>query len=374
MKRQRTLIWVIMICVPIILAGCFKGEQSMEESDPPPENAIEEDDNANGNDETSLEDEANVEENDNDTEENMGDSDDGDTEDKMTERELYLLDADGMVASQTLELPETKEVATQALEYLVKGGPVTSVLPNGFEGVIPEDTEILGLDLEDDGTMIVDVSTEFENYEPEDELKILQAMTYTLTQFDKVDRIGLWINGYPQDAMPVDGTPIKEGYSRANGINLANSDTIDLIDSKSVTLFYPATYNDNHYTVPMTQHVSMKEEDEDVYSAMVEALIDGPGYGSDISHVFNSGTTLASSPSLNNGTLELEFTEDILEDVDEAMISDDVMKSLVLSLTEDEDVDAVNVTVENVETLHNEKGESYDEPVTKDTFTPSEKL
>src|SRR5699024_12870281 len=111
-------IWVIMICVPIILAGCFKGEQSMEETDPPPENAIGEDDNANGNDETSLEDEANVEENDNDTEENMGDSDDGDTEDKMTERELYLLDADGMVASQTLELPETKEVATQALEYL----------------------------------------------------------------------------------------------------------------------------------------------------------------------------------------------------------------------------------------------------------------
>src|SRR5699024_4244775 len=132
--------------------------------------------------------------------------------------------------------------------------PVTSVLPNGFEGVIPEDTEILGLDLEDDGTMIVDVSTEFENYEPEDELKILQAMTYTLTQFDKVDRIGLWINGYPQDAMPVDGTPIKEGYSRANGINLANFDTIDLIDIKSVTLFFLVRYCYNYYYVALIQY------------------------------------------------------------------------------------------------------------------------
>src|SRR5699024_6961052 len=304
--------------------------------------------------------------------ETQGDDASDKSTDETVKRELYLIDADGMVASQTLELPKSEEVATQAMEYLVKGGPVTEILPNGFEAVLPEGTEILGLNSEDDGTMIVDVSTEFENYVADDELKILQAMTYTLTQFDNVDRIALWINGYPQDTMPVDGTPIQEGYSRANGINFTNSDSADMIDSMPVTLFYPATYNDNEYTVPITQHISV--EDNDVYSAMVQALIDGPGFGTELSHVFNNGTMLTHSPSLNDGTLELEFSEDILKDADKATIADEVMKSLVLSLTEDESVEALNISVENVDTLYDENGESYDEPVTKETFVPSEKL
>jgi len=370
MKRRNALLWVIMICIPIILAGCFKGEQSMEETDPPPESENEMDGNGNTNEATTVEE--SEETNSDDGADLQGEESDEDSLGETVKRELYLIDADGMVAPQTVELPKSEQVATQAMEYLVKGGPVTDILPNGFEAVLPQGTEILGLNAEDDGTMVVDVSTEFENYEADYELKILQAMTYTLTQFDDVDRIALWINGYPQDTMPVDGTPIQEGYSRANGINLTHSDTIDMIDSMPVTLYFPATYNDNHYTVPVTQHISVK--DDDVYSAMVQALIDGPGIGTELTHVFNNGTMLASSPSLNDGTLELEFTKDILKDSDEATISDEVMKSLVLSLTEDEAVDSLNISVEDIETLYNESGESYDEPVTKDTFVPSEKL
>src|SRR5699024_11667572 len=43
-------------------------------------------------------------------------------------RQLYLIDVNGMVVPQTLELPniDSNEVAKQVLEYLVKDGPVTS--------------------------------------------------------------------------------------------------------------------------------------------------------------------------------------------------------------------------------------------------------
>src|SRR5699024_1843827 len=151
--------------------GCFKGEQSMEETDPPPENLAEDNESM---DEGTMDEDGETEV-DGETE---GDEDNSnDAQQEKVERELYLIDADGMVASQTLDLPKSKEVATQAMEYLVKEGPVTPILPNGFEAVLPAETEILGLNLKEDGTMIVDVSTEFKNYEPEDELKILQAMT-----------------------------------------------------------------------------------------------------------------------------------------------------------------------------------------------------
>src|SRR5699024_11651399 len=99
------------------------------------------------------------------------------------------------------------------------------ILTNTFQAELTSGTERLGLKLQEDGTMIVDVSEKFENYEEKQELNILESMTYTLTQFENVDKIQLRINGHTQEEMPVNGTPIKEGYTRANGINLKESDT-----------------------------------------------------------------------------------------------------------------------------------------------------
>src|SRR5699024_12440605 len=101
-----------------------------------------------------------------------------------------------------------------------------------------------GLRLEADGKMIVDVSEEFKDYEPEEEAKILEAMTYTLTQFENVDKIKLWINGHPQDEMPVDGTAISDGYSRTNGINIIDSAALDLMNSHAVMLYCPIEHSD----------------------------------------------------------------------------------------------------------------------------------
>src|SRR5699024_2021693 len=140
---------------------------------------------------------------------------------EMVERQLFLIDANGEVAPQKVEMPkdDSMAVAEQSLEYLVKDGPVQNVLPNGFQAVIPSGTEISSVDLKDDGTLTVDVSKEFEDYDAKEELNILEAMTFTVTQFDSVDKMKLEINGHPQDEMPVNGTPISDGYSRANGIN-----------------------------------------------------------------------------------------------------------------------------------------------------------
>lgn len=59
-------------------------------------------------------------------------------------RELYLVDKNGYVVPQTLAVPTSKanEVMQQTLEYLVKDGPVTNLLPNGFRAVIPANTSM----------------------------------------------------------------------------------------------------------------------------------------------------------------------------------------------------------------------------------------
>ncbi|GGB27998.1 spore germination protein GerM [Lentibacillus populi] len=362
MQKRGILLVTGIMSISIILTGCFEGEQSLEDKMDPPQGAEEVDnlDNSKSGDKAA-------------NEKAKTDEEEG-TAEETVKRQLFLIDANGMVAPQTLEIPkdDSMEVAAQALQYLVKDGPVQDILPNGFQAVLPAGTEVLGLDLEDNGTLVVDVSKEFENYKAENELKILQAMTYTLTQFDSVNKIKLQINGYPQDEMPVNGTPIGNGYSRTNGINLTETDTVDLIDSKAVTMYYPTEYNDTNYFVPVTQHI--KADGEEVYDSIIQALVNGPGYDVNAKQVFNSDVALAAEPTLNSGVLELVFNKEILKDADKTTISDDVMETLVRTLTEQKDVKAVNVKVENVEKLFNENGKEYTEPVTREMVTNTEKL
>ncbi|MEI3614732.1 GerMN domain-containing protein [Pseudogracilibacillus sp. SO30301A] len=355
MQKIKFLHVQLLIVLVLLLGGCLKGEQTFEEVDVPEDVTIVDEEGKETEGDDPVEEEEEVIES-----------------DETVARELYLIDASGMVVPQTLELPKTESAATQALEYLVKDGPVTEMLPNGFQAVLPAGTEIIGLNLEEDGTLIVDLSEEFKNYEAEEEVKILQAMTHTLTQFDSVNKIKLWINGENLDEMPVNGTPLSEGYSKSNGINIYVKDQPSLMHSKVVTVHYPKQYNDNLYFVPMTQYIN--DDNEDVFTTIVEALMEGPSYEIQGLQVFNDNTTLLTKPVLNDGVLQLEFSEEILKDEEKAVIADDVVETLVRSLTEQEDVEAVDIKVENKEKVVSENGTTYDKPVTKNDIIKSEKM
>ncbi|MFD2211071.1 GerMN domain-containing protein [Virgibacillus halophilus] len=361
MKARGLLVLLMAVCLSMLLTGCFKGEQSLKEIDPP-KNAKAVD----GAKDTKKTDKTSEEKN---TKEGSGEA----VKD-TTARQLYLLDSNKMVVPQTLDLPvpDSGEVAKQALEYLVKGGPVTSILPNGFQAVLPEGTEILGLKAEGD-TMIVDVSKEFKDYEASDEVKILEAMTNTLTQFDKVKKVKLWINGYPQEKMPVNGTPIGNGYSAANGINLMETEAVDLMDSKAVTMYFPAEHNKTRYYVPVTSHIEVSEDDN-IYQKVVNSLVKGPDYRTNALQVFNTGTSLVDPPSLDDGVLSLTFNQKILEDKEKGVISDEVIETIVRTMAAQKGVKAVDLKVEKTDHLVNEQGEEYNEPVSLDKYTKSKKL
>ena len=356
MREVRVLLCIIIVMV-FGLAGCMKGEQTMEEVDVP-ENVSIVDEEANENNDEQIneaEDEAVIE------------------SEETVARELYLIDENGMVVPETLELPKSESAAKQVLEYLVKDGPVTELLPNGFEAVLPAGTEILGVNLEEEGTLIVDVSKEFQEYQAEDELKILQAMTHTLTQFESVDKIKLWINGHNLTEMPVNGTPLSDGYSRANGINLDVTERPDVQSTEAATVFYPKKYESGLKFVPMTKYISRAEK-EDYFASVVQAMLDGPSYSYVVQDVFNDQTTLVKKPYLKDGVLQLEFSDAILENKEKQTISDETVETLVRTLTAQEGVDAVQLTVENVEELSGKNGVSYNEPVTVQSFESKEKM
>jgi germination protein M len=340
MKHMNKLSALLMLVLSVFLLGaCGFGdmEENSQQIDPPQVDYVDEDETLTG-------------ENDN-VDENL----------EMTWRELYLIDKNGYVVPQTLQVPMSLEVAKQSLEYLVKDGPVTNMLPNGFAAVLPAGTEINGINIQD-GTATVDFSAEFTNYSPEEETRILHAITWTLTQFESIDNVTLQINGETQEVMPVNGTPINGTMSRNDGINYEFGNGVDIVNSKPITLYFLAQSNNEYYYVPVTRRVDLNKND---IVATVEELIAGPMYNSPLLTDMNPDVAMLTNPMYENGTLTLNFNESVLGDSEGTAISEYVLQTLVLSLTELSGVEDVAIMVNGSTEVMMGSGELLVEPVSR---------
>jgi germination protein M len=277
--------------------------------------------------------------------------------------ELFLIDKNGYVVPKTLDLPKTASVAKQALEYLVANGPVENMLPNGFRAVLPEDTQLsVNID-KDSGVATVDFSKEFKNYQPADEQKILQSVTWTLTQFDTIKQVKLKMNGHDLTEMPVGGTPISDNLSRTLGINIDTADVNDITNTKPLTVYYLGGEEGAYYYVPVTRRVSNNVKDNVV--AAVDELIKGPNDSSNLVSDFMPDVKLLNKPKVENGEVTLDFNKNIYGSYKEKVISQHLLDALVLSLTEQKGIQKVAVTVDGKASLVDEKGKKLTAPVTR---------
>jgi germination protein M len=345
-KNKKTTIVSAVLITSVLLSGCgLLGGEKKEKIDPPQTVTYTEE---GGKLKKSTGQEQNTKGNE-------------EAKENSIQTELYLIDKNGYVVPQTLPLPKTESVAKQALEYLVKEGPITENLPNGFKAVLPADTE-LSVDIKDK-TAVVNFSKEFKNYKAEDELKILQSIVWTLTQFDTVDNVKLKLNGKGLTEMPVNKTPIGNGLSRANGINLDTTEVVDITNTKAVTVYYLAGEEGEYYYVPVTRRVSNEVKDNIV--AVVTELTKGPGYTSNLLTDFMPDVELMEKPKVKDGTVTLNFNNNIFSNSDEKTISQHLLNTLVLSLTEQKGIKSVAITVNGKAELVNENGEKLTEPVTR---------
>ncbi|WP_096435981.1 GerMN domain-containing protein [Alteribacter populi] len=289
--------------------------------------------------------------------------DKGETAEETAMLELYLMDKNGMVTPQALDLPSSESDVLQSMAYLVKDGPVTELLPNGFQAVLPSGTEVLDANITEEGVAVVDFSSDFEEYRAEDELKILQSVTWTLTQFDDIDRVQIKIGGEEQEVMPQNGTPVAEGYTRSHGINLETGDLSDLSNTKPVTVYFLSQNEDQTYYVPVTRRVSSTD---DTYTAVVDELLKGPDMLTSLLTDFRNEAELVEEPSYRDGTVTLNFNDGLLSQLEGTALSEHVVNMLVLSLTEQEEVEQVAIEVdEHDDQLMVSSGETITEPVTR---------
>ncbi|MGJ7920508.1 GerMN domain-containing protein [Neobacillus sp. LXY-4] len=345
--NKRALLFSAVFIFATLLTGCgLLGGEEKKQMDPPKEVTYEDSGKA-GTEETSATKKQSAKEK--------------SAKEKTVLTELYLLDKEGYVVPQTLALPKTAGIAKQALDYLVINGPVSEMLPNGFQAVIPADTQV-SVDIKD-GAATVDFSKEFANYKKEQELKILESITWTLTQFDSIKTVKLQMNGKELNEMPVNGTPVSKELSRANGINIDTNDVVDIANTKAVTVYYVGGDEGEYYYVPVTRRVD--NEVKNNIEAAINELVEGPNYASNLLSEFDSNVKLLDKPKIENGKVTLNFNEAIFGSFKEKIISDHLLNSIVLSLTEQKGIESVSILVKGKAELVTEKGEKLSAPVAR---------
>lgn len=258
---------------------------------------------------------------------------------ELKEAPVYLMDPEGYVVPITVTLPKEEGSAKQVLNYMIKGGPIEEVKPEGFTALIPEGTKILGMTIKD-GVATVDFSPEFKNYEAKNEQKLIDAITFALTSFDTIKEVQIWINGYPQEVMPVDGTPISS-LTRENGINLELASNVKVGDTTPITLYFQGETADNaSYFVPVTRLIPKTDNKA---MATLEQFIKGPKQGTNL---YSSilPTTKVIDVKLDNGVAMVNFDDKLLS-FNDGRANPLAMESIILSLTENTEANQVQFMV-----------------------------
>lgn len=263
------------------------------------------------------------------------------------ESTIYLVDSNNYVARTSIATCKCDgvDLAKYLVNGLIIGGSKNNIIPNGFRSILPPDVSILNIEL-NNKILVIDFSKELLEVNEKDEEKMLEAIIYTLTSIDGIDKVIIKVEGEVLDKLPNSKNNIPTVLDRSYGINKIY-DLSSLNDIMSYTTYYISTYNDNKYYVPVTKYVNSK--DSDIVKVIIKELGSSPIYQTNLMSYLNANTTLNDYELVDN-SLSLNFNELLLNEVDKKHILEEVIYTISLSMDNIyNDLESVSFLVNNEE-------------------------
>lgn len=242
---------------------------------------------------------------------------------------IYLVDRNNYVARTSIPSCKCEGVdkAKDLVEGLIIDGNKSSIIPNGFRSIIPPSVRILNLSL-DNSILTIDFSKDILDVSEREEKKMLEAIIYTLTSIEGIDKIIIKVEGEVLNNLPKSGEALPSVLDKSYGIN-KTYDLVNTSDIDSYTLYYVNKYNNNEYYVPVTKYVNSKITDP--IKVIIKELSSSPIYETNLMSYLNSEAKLISY-DLSEDTLKLNFNSLLLSDVDKKSILEEVIYTISLSM------------------------------------------
>lgn len=260
--------------------------------------------------------------------------------------DIFLLDSYNMLGKTKIVINSEDNIEAKAkelLKVLISGESYQDKIPNGFKSIIPIDTKILSLTY-DKGLIKVDFSKELLNVNKENEIKIIEAIVYTLTSIDDVNKIIIYVDGNILNKLPQTKINLPNTLDRSFGINKEYNFTKTKNINK-VTVYYINKNNNDYYYVPVTKYLN---DDREKIKIVIDELKGNSIYNTNLMSFLNNNTELLSVEKEEN-KINLNFNEYIFNDSDEKKILEEVIYTISMSIYDNYDVEEIVFNVLNEE-------------------------
>ncbi len=259
--------------------------------------------------------------------------------------EVYLIDKDGYVARTKAAIfgNDDEDYARNLIELLIIDGKYESKIPNGFRTVIPSDTKINEVKLDND-SITVDLSNDLLELKNDTLKKAISLITYNLTTIDNVKYVYLKIDGDLLSTYPNSNMMISQPLTKEDGVN-TYYDAFNYKNVSKTTIYYVNKNNNDYYYVPVTK---ISNDNRDKIKIIIDELTSSHIYETNLMSFLNYNTKLISY-DLKDDVLTLNFNEYLFDDTNDKSILEEVIYSISLSVRDNYDVKEVVFNVDGNE-------------------------
>ncbi len=259
---------------------------------------------------------------------------------------IYLLNDNNYLALTKVSASNQNELtkASDLIETLTINGKKAAIIPSGFKSLLPPNTKVLDLTLKDK-ILTINFSKEFNNVKREYEEKLVEALIYTLTNIDGIDKIIIKVAGEQLSALPNSKEKLPAYLDKNYGIN-KKYELASLKDIDSYIIYYVFNYNDEVYYTPVTKYVNNQNQDK--IKIIIDELASSLIYESNLMSYLDANVKLLNYEMTDN-VIKLNFNDLILSSITDNLILEEVMYTIGLSLYDEYDIDKVIFLVNNRE-------------------------
>ncbi len=267
------------------------------------------------------------------------------TSSSIEKKEVFLIDKDGYVARTKVKITSSsdEEYAKKIIELLIIDGKYEQNIPNGFKAILPSDTKINSVKIEND-SITIDLSSDFLETDKKYIEKAVELITYNLTTISDIKYVYINIDGEKLNVLPEINKSINQPLSRKDGVN-KTCDVVSYKDASATTVYYVNKNNSEYYYVPVTK---ISNDNRDKIKIIVDELTSSHIYETNLMSFLNYNTKLINY-ELTDEVLTLDFNNYLFDDASSKSILEEVVYSIALSIRDNYDVKEVVFTVNGQE-------------------------
>lgn len=258
---------------------------------------------------------------------------------------IYLLDSNNYLANTKIVTTskKTEALAKELTEALIIDSNKQDSIPSGFKAIIPSGTQIRSL-IYNEKVIKVDFTKELMNTSAENEERIIEAITYTLTSIENVDFVIIYMEGEILTKLPQSKITLPSTLDRSFGINKEYNVKSPKNINKT-TIYYISKFDGNEYYVPVTK---VNNDDRTKIEIIVDELSSSNVYKTNLMSYLNNNTKVLSVNEAD-GELVINFNSAIFSDMNSKEILEEVIYTLSMSINDNYNVNSVVFNVENEE-------------------------